>query len=76
MIDVYLGVYGKIIFKKNATHNYYTANSTITGTFKNFKIIIFNYLNKNQLHVVSRPQQSRQREPSVKTLRSPLSTEF
>ena len=30
----------------------------------------------NQLHAVSRTQQGRQREPSVKTLRSPLSTEF
>ena len=32
--------------------------------------------NQNQLHAVSRTQQSRQREPSVKTLRSPLSAEF
>ena len=30
----------------------------------------------NQLHAVSRTQQGRQREPSVKTLRSPLSPEF
>ena len=29
-----------------------------------------------QLHAVSRTQQGRQREPSVKTLRSPLSAEF
>ena len=31
---------------------------------------------KNQFHAVSRTQQGRQREPSVKTLRSPLSVEF
>ena len=30
----------------------------------------------NQLHAVSRTQQGRQREHNVKTLRSPLSTEF
>ena len=30
----------------------------------------------NQLHAVSRTQQGRQREPSVKTLRSPLFAEF
>ena len=30
----------------------------------------------NQLHAVSRIQQGRQREPSIKTLRSPLSAEF
>ena len=30
----------------------------------------------NQLHAVSRTQQGRQREPSVKTLRSPLPAEF
>ena len=35
-----------------------------------FNIIFF------QLHAVSRTQQGRQREPSVKTLRSPLSAEF
>ena len=35
---------------------------------KNNKII--------QLHALSRTQQGRQREPSVKTLRSPLSAEF
>ena len=29
-----------------------------------------------ELHAVSRTQQRRQREPSVKTLRSPLSAEF
>ena len=33
-------------------------------------------LKKNQLHTVSRTQQGRQGEPSVKTLRSPLSAEF
>ena len=30
----------------------------------------------NQLHAVSRAQQGRQSEPSVKTLRFPLSAEF
>ena len=30
----------------------------------------------NQIHAVSRTQQGRQREPSVKTLRSLLSAEF
>ena len=30
----------------------------------------------NQLHAVSRTRQGRQREPSVKILRSPLSAEF
>ena len=33
-------------------------------------------LKKKQLHAVSRTQQGRQREPSVKTLRSQLSAEF
>ena len=33
-------------------------------------------IKSNQLHAVSRTQQGRQREPSVKTLRSPLSAEF
>ena len=32
--------------------------------------------NYNQLHAVSRTQQCRQRESSVKTLHSPLSAEF
>ena len=36
----------------------------------------FNFINKNQLHAVSRTQQGRQREPSIKTLHSPLSAEF
>ena len=31
---------------------------------------------KNQLHAVSRTQQGTQREPSVNTLRSPLSAQF
>ena len=39
-----------------------------TNKIKNLKL--------NQLHAVSRIQQGRQREPSVKTLRFPLSTEF
>ena len=30
----------------------------------------------NQLHAVSRTQEGRQREPNVKTLRSPLSAQF
>ena len=30
----------------------------------------------NQLHAVSRTQQGRQREPSVRTLRSPLPADF
>ena len=35
------------------------------------------FLNKsNQLHTVFRTQQGRQEEPSVKTLRFPLSAEF
>ena len=34
------------------------------------------YLKLNQLHAVSRTQQGRQREPSVKSLRYPLSAEF
>ena len=38
---------------------------------------IVNYLLKiNQLHAASRTLQGRQREPIVKTLRSPLSAEF
>ena len=39
--------------------------------------ILFLYIIKsiNQLHAVSRTQRGRQREPSVKTLRSPLSAE-
>ena len=35
-----------------------------------------NNLINNQLHAVSRTQQGRQREPSVKTLRSQLSVQF
>ena len=34
------------------------------------------YKIKNQLHAVSRTQRGRQREPSAKTLRSPLSAKF
>ena len=37
---------------------------------------ITTFCKKNQLHAVSRTQQGKQREPSVKTLRSPLSAEF
>ena len=36
----------------------------------------FNFNTINQLHTVSRIQQDRQREPSIKTLRSLLSAEF
>ena len=32
--------------------------------------------NQNQLHALFRKQQGRQREPSVKTIHSPLSAEF
>ena len=39
-------------------------------------IIIKVKIKINQLHTISRTQQGRQREPSVKTLRSPLSAEF
>ena len=39
-------------------------------------ITLYNIFKKNQLHVVSRTQQGRQREPSVKTLRSHLTAEF
>ena len=39
-------------------------------------IIVFFYWHTNQLHAVSRTLQGRQREPSVKTLRSLLSAEF
>ena len=35
-----------------------------------------NYLKKNDLHAVSHTQHGRQREPSVKTPRSPLTAEF
>ena len=34
------------------------------------------YINQNQLYAVSRTQQDRQEEPSVKTLRYPLSAEY
>ena len=37
---------------------------------------MINKLSLTQLHTVSRTLQGRQREPSVKTLRSPLSAEF
>ena len=37
---------------------------------------ITNINEQNQLHAVSCTQQGRQREPNVKTLRSPLSAEF
>ena len=33
-------------------------------------------INQNQLHAVSRRQQGRQTEPTIKTLRSPLSAKF
>ena len=41
-------------------------------------ILIYIFKNKkyNQLHAVSRTWQGRQREPSIKTLRSPLSAEL
>ena len=39
-------------------------------------IPVFKDLNQNQLHAVPRTQQGRQREPSVKTLCSPLSPQF
>ena len=39
-------------------------------------ILKSNEIKSNQLYAVSRTQQDRQREPSVKTLRSPLSAEF
>ena len=45
--------------------------------FTVIKLIYFiKFIKKNQLHAVSRTQQGRQRESSVKTLRSPLSAEF
>ena len=44
-------------------------------TIRKYYSIIKNLIKKNQLHAVSRTQQGRQREPSVKTLRSPLSAE-
>ena len=39
-------------------------------------ILVMNYDVEYQLHAVSRVLQGRQREPSVKTSRSPLSSEF
>ena len=41
-----------------------------------FSALIIKKIKSNQLHAVSRTKQGRQREPSVKTLRSPLSAEF
>ena len=38
--------------------------------------ISYTYKIKNQLHSVPRTEQGRHREPSVRTLRSPLSAEF
>ena len=50
-----------------------TGNTTVIGT----KLSHFKYIaHMLQLHAVSRSQQGRQRESSVKTLRSPLSAEF
>ena len=43
--------------------------------FSLFSIMLYQK-KSNQIHAVSRTQQGRQREPSVKTLRSPLSAEF
>ena len=41
------------------------------------KLVLTNFKSKsNQLHAVSRAQQGRQKDPSVKTLRSPLFAEF
>ena len=39
-------------------------------------LIYYTFNLKNQLHAVSRTQQGSQREPSVKTLHSPLSADF
>ena len=44
--------------------------------FKIKKVMVKIKKNQNQLHAVSRTQQGRQRESSVKTLGSPLSAEF
>ena len=44
--------------------------------YKAFKSVQRTYILFFQLHAVSRTQQGRQREPSVKTLCSPLSAEF
>ena len=55
------------------------ANSACVYCLKLINIILFisaKYKNKNQLHVVSRTLQGRQREPSFKKLRSLLSNEF
>ena len=45
--------------------------------FASIELIVVKYVDKsNQPHAVSRTQQVRQRESSVKTLLSPLSAEF
>ena len=47
------------------------------GRFLNIYVYGIKHKNQiNQLHGISRPQRGRQREPNVKTLRSPLSAEF
>ena len=50
----------------------YIVVETIIVIFNNFKVI----KKSNQLHALSRTQRGRQRETSVKSLRSPLSAEF
>ena len=50
--------------------------ASIENEVKVLQVIILNQKKLNQLHAVSRTQQGRQREPSIKTLRSPLSAEY
>ena len=53
----------------NKTFTHYNTNSKLNSKYIKSKKL-------NQLHAVSRTQQGKQREPSVKILRSPLSAEF
>ena len=52
------------------------ALSSQSGKMKIIPAEACNKKKQNQLHAVSRTQQGRQRKPSAKTLRSPLSAEF
>ena len=63
---MYLYLYYKCVFINNIEIDTYVS-------------LVLNYKSKylkDQIHAVSRTQQGRQREPSVKKLHSPLSAEF
>ena len=66
----------KFILKKDYSIYYIQSGQNIADRHYYWKIKQISQAIKNQLHAVSRTQQGRHREPSVKTLRTPLSAEF